>query len=341
MEKKRFFYLKNTLILSVLLFLFISIPPVFASELNQNLTYDGNGNLITGDGKYRVYNEFNQLIRVYDGSDSSGDILESYLYHPIENRILIKYWYDGVNIEGAVAYINENLEEEYYLGWGDNNHLSNFTYYIYDENGLAGEIVKNRTYSENITDHQYYPDALVSVKNLSYHNDYSGTVSLITNSSGGVVEQTFYEPFGGILEGGNESRYSYEGKEFSSATEDFDFHFRKYDPSLMIFTQPDSVIADVYDPQSLNRYAFERNNPYKYVDEDGKIPQKPLANLQNAWRFGNGNEFSKLGQDLTNTLNSKEFAPYRFAWSLTLEPFYKGIKSYSEISTRLSYGKDY
>jgi hypothetical protein len=28
------------------------------------------------------------------------------------------------------------------------------------------------------------------------------------------------------------------------------------------------------------------------------------------------------------------------AWSLTLEPVYKGVKSYSEISARLSYGKD-
>lgn len=55
MKKSSFFYLKNTLILSFLLFLFISIPPVFASQLNQSLTYDGNGNLITGDGKSIVY----------------------------------------------------------------------------------------------------------------------------------------------------------------------------------------------------------------------------------------------------------------------------------------------
>jgi hypothetical protein len=39
----------------------------------------------------------------------------------------------------------------------------------------------------------------------------------------------------------------------------------------MIFTQPDSVIANVYDPQTLNRYAFEKNNPYKYVDPNGKF----------------------------------------------------------------------
>jgi len=25
----------------------------------------------------------------------------------------------------------------------------------------------------------------------------------------------------------------------------------------------------VYDPQSLNRYSFENNNPYFYIDQDG------------------------------------------------------------------------
>ncbi|MEK6953026.1 MAG: RHS repeat-associated core domain-containing protein [Nanoarchaeota archaeon] len=96
-------------------------------------------------------------------------------------------------------------------------------------------------------------------------------VSIVTNESGNVVEQTFYDPYGAILSGGSQSRYNYEGKEFSSVTEDYDYNFRKYNPEFGIFTQPDALIPNVYDPQSLNRYRFERNNPYKYVDEDGKF----------------------------------------------------------------------
>ena len=107
-----------------------------------------------------------------------------------------------------------------------------------------------------------------------YHNDHLGSTSVITNQSGGIVEQTFYEPFGGIVSGGNLSRYDYEGREFSSLTQDYDFRFRKYDPELKLFTQPDAGVNNIYDPQELNRYAFERNNPYKYVDRDGKGPSK-------------------------------------------------------------------
>ena len=64
-------------------------------------------------------------------------------------------------------------------------------------------------------------------------------------------------------------RLGYEGKEADSVVGDTDFNFRKYRPDLGIFTQPDSAIQNVYDPQQLDRYAFERNNPYTYVDDDG------------------------------------------------------------------------
>jgi|GEM_PF-4633337 len=48
-----------------------------------------------------------------------------------------------------------------------------------------------------------------------------------------------------------------------------DFHFRKYRADLGIFVTPDNQIDNVYDPQCLNPYSFERNNPYRNVDPDG------------------------------------------------------------------------
>ena len=65
------------ILLFLLSFLFISITPVLAAELN--LIYDGNGNLITGYGKYREYDEFNRLIKVREGNNSNGTIMEEIL----------------------------------------------------------------------------------------------------------------------------------------------------------------------------------------------------------------------------------------------------------------------
>ena len=59
-------------------------------------------------------------------------------------------------------------------------------------------------------------------------------------------------------------------EEFDSVTGDYDFDARRFDALNNQFIQPDSVIQNVYDPQSLNHYSFERNNPYKYEDENGQ-----------------------------------------------------------------------
>jgi RHS repeat-associated protein len=240
----------------------------FASAISSysNLTYDGNGNLITGDGKYREYNEFNKLIRVREGNSASGDILESYVYDPTSDRIITKYTdysgggssNNGTN-HGAVVYVNDNFERVY------TDIISapkiNDTYYARDENGIIGEIKTDG----------------ITTKKLYYHPDHLGSTSLITNDSGGVVENIFYDPYGEMLDPygaillqGTTSRYQYEGKEFSYVTEDYDYNFRKYSPQLGIFTQPEQLFPNVYDPQQLNRYSFERRNPYRYTDPNGK-----------------------------------------------------------------------
>lgn len=260
--RKAFCNLKFTIAFT-LCFLVISIPVCFATELN--LTYDANGNLITGDGKYRQYNDFNQLIKIWEGNGppSVQSLLEEYIYHPTEERILVKKIYGGFNDpEEIIFYVNDNFVRK----MTDPHKVIriNDTYYAKDETGIAGEITMNGTEWSDL-------GTFSVARKLFHHNDHLGSTSVITNESGDLVEETFYEPFGAILEGGDFSRYDYEGKEYSSKTEDYDFHFRKYDPELLMFTQPDSLIQNLYDPQSLNRYAFERNNPWKYVDPSGQV----------------------------------------------------------------------
>ncbi len=104
---------------------------------------------------------------------------------------------------------------------------------------------------------------------LFMHGDHLGSTSTITNSSGSVIESTTYAPTGEILSGGAVSRYDYTGKEYSSVVGDYDYNFRKMNPSWDIFTQPDSLLPNVYDPQQLNRYSYARDNPYRFKDETG------------------------------------------------------------------------
>ncbi len=80
-------HVKVKVIIILFLFLFVvSLPITLAAELT--LIYDSNGNLITGDGKYREYNEFNQLVRVREGDSCSGKIIKEYIRYRIEDRTL-------------------------------------------------------------------------------------------------------------------------------------------------------------------------------------------------------------------------------------------------------------
>ena len=42
-----------------------------------------------------------------------------------------------------------------------------------------------------------------------------------------------------------------------------------YDPVIALFISPDSIVPDLYDPQTLNRYAYCRNNPLIYIGPSG------------------------------------------------------------------------
>jgi len=170
-----------------MIFLIISMPFCFAQEMT--LSYDANGNLVTGDGKYRVYNSLNQLYRVYNGTGTNGTLLYEFKHHPIEERVLVKKTY---NSSGSL------IETVYY--WSQNfitvvnaSGSYNFTYVYHN-----GDLVA-----------QQNPDG----SKLFVLGDNKGSTSVITNSSGSVLERTTYSPFGEVLSGGRLNRYGYETKE--------------------------------------------------------------------------------------------------------------------------------
>lgn len=224
--------------LSVLLILF---PAALASQI-YGFDYDSNGNLIQDQNKYYEYNSQNQLVKVR-ASDSNGLLLEEYFYDEEGNRIK-KISYKETGVE-ATYYINEN-----FVRVSDSSGTED-TVYVYHNGELIG--VKDST-------GKYY-----------YHPDILGSTRLVTNENGEVVEKTSYFPFGELLEGG-ESRFLFTGQEKDKETGLMYYGARYYSPFLRRFSQPDTVLPDVYDPQQLNRYSYVRNNPLKYVDESGNNP---------------------------------------------------------------------
>lgn len=90
--------------------------------------------------------------------------------------------------------------------------------------------VKNAsgTYNYTYVYHEGSLVAQVSPGNKTFYmlNDNKGSLTVVTNSSGQVVENTSYSPYGSILSGGSKTRYQYEAKEYDSVLGSNDFHFR-------------------------------------------------------------------------------------------------------------------
>lgn len=93
---------------------------------------------------------------------------------------------------------------------------------------------------------------------------------------------------------------------------------------MRIFTQPDELLPDVYDPQQLNRYMFERANPYKYEDPQGEQPFDPLDPFREfAWKFKwDPNFVPELLDDLERAWQSDEMKVFRGVWGATGKPYY-------------------
>lgn len=153
--------------------------------------------------------------------------------------------------------------------YNNDSSLKEAVYYV-DENFVR---VVNISGSYDSTYVKHNGQMIAELKSDSskifIHSDHLGSFTVVTDESGAVIENTSYSLFGEVLSGGQSTRFGYEGKEYDSVVGDTDFNFRKYKAKWALFTQPDSLIQNVFDPQMLNRYAFERNNPYKYEDNDG------------------------------------------------------------------------
>jgi len=129
-----------------------------------------------------------------------------------------------------------------------------------------------------------------SIQDLSYcyyHSDHLGSSSLMTDQNGTLVRQQYgYRAFGSERFSLNilpsfTSRFT--GQPYDAETGLYYFQSRYYDPELGRFIQPDTIVPDPGSSQSLNRYSYVLNNPLKYIDPTGHVPQPANWNQTAFW----------------------------------------------------------
>ena len=116
-------------------------------------------------------------------------------------------------------------------------------------------------------------NAEASEEIVYYHNDALGSAVAATDENGVILWQEAYRPYGErILKQDNgQNDLWYTGKPEEQDLGVNYFGARWYDPTIGRFLAIDPVNFQESSPQSFNKYAYANNNPYKFVDPDGKF----------------------------------------------------------------------
>ena len=107
-----------------------------------------------------------------------------------------------------------------------------------------------------------------------YHVDGLGSVRAVTNASGATVRTHHYHPFGeGVGVDSTTDPLRFTGKSRDAETGLDYFGARYHVARSARFTTVDPVVNSemaLIDPQRWNRYAYVRNNPFRFLDPDGQ-----------------------------------------------------------------------
>lgn len=120
------------------------------------------------------------------------------------------------------------------------------------------------------------PQARAQTTSITFfHNDVLGSPAVATDASGAVVWKESYLPYGHRLQApaaGANNKLWYAGKQLDPTTGLSYMGARYYSPVVGRFMGIDPVEFQEENVHSFNRYAYANNNPYKYVDPDGRHP---------------------------------------------------------------------
>ena len=118
-----------------------------------------------------------------------------------------------------------------------------------------------------------------------YHKDISGSPIAATDAAGNLKWKESYKPYGDKLTrsaASADNDIGFHGKAYDDITGLSYMGARYYDPVLGRFLGVDPVDFQTNNLHSFNRYTYTNNNPYKFIDGDGKYAELVLELLASA-----------------------------------------------------------
>jgi RHS repeat-associated protein len=217
-------------------------------EGDNEYSYDNNGNTLSKDSSSEKanysYDFQNRLIGI-SISNRSGT-----------SAIQYKYDVDGIRVQKIL----------------DQTTVSN---YIVDKNREHAQVIEERDGNNNLVVSYVYGDDLISQKrgtNTSYYlYDGQGSTRMLTDGDQNVTDIYYYDAFGQIMHksGTTENECLYTGERYDPNLGFYYLRSRYYNPSAGRFLTADSFSGMTFDPTTLHKYNYCRNNPVNLTDPEG------------------------------------------------------------------------
>jgi RHS repeat-associated protein len=234
------------------------------SHLSSDYVYDNLNRLLEDDGYTYGYDNNGNLITKVDKVSSATTTYQ----YDAEDRLVqvttptdvIQYQYDGFGrrnvrtLNGVVTrYVYD--QEDILFEFDENNQIK--ARYTHGP-GIDEPISVDRdTDADGTFDTTYY-----------YHYDGLGSVTVITDASGNVVQTYVYDAFGKIVQqtGSVENVYTYTGREWDAEAGLYFYRARYYDPTIGRFINGDPI---GFAGGDVNFYVYVQNNPVNRIDPWG------------------------------------------------------------------------
>lgn len=204
------------------------------------LSYDRQGNLANRNGQNYLFDHGNRLREVSER--------EGYHYDGHGRRIMSWRPDGGLN----------------FSLYGQSGQL---WYHEYDAKSLA---IENVYLAGSLIASREYDWSAGTFATKYHHTDALGSPVAVTNAAGQVTERTDWEPYGAAIGKPNYEGIGFTGHMQDAATGLTYMQQRYYDPMIGRFLSVDPVTA-YKDPVGMfNRYKYAANNPYRFIDPDGR-----------------------------------------------------------------------
>ena len=120
--------------------------------------------------------------------------------------------------------------------------------------------------------------------------DHLGSASVVTDSSGNIVGEQRYYPFGEtrLATGSMYTDKLFTGQRNIAGLGIYHYQSRFYSPKLGRFLSADSLVPNPFNPQDFNRFSYVRNNPVRYIDPSGHVcsdPDAPNRTCENGAKY--------------------------------------------------------